>query len=100
MLSIRQREAERTELFRRNYMNDKNKAKNTIEQSFTRLANSYVSVNGSFGGNQGWFEDLENKKKAARLTDFGCGLIGVGDILLYITGGSVLLPDKTDNKPK
>ena len=75
-------------------MNDTNNAKSTIEKSFTRLANSYVSVDGSFGGNQGWFENLENKKKAARLTDFGCGLIGVGDILLYITGGSVLSQDK------
>ncbi|MBO5608752.1 MAG: hypothetical protein K5865_00695 [Eubacterium sp.] len=60
------------------------------ESKVTRLGSPYVSVNGSFGGNQGWFEKLDNKKKATRLADFGCGLIGVGDILLYITGGKVM----------
>ena len=60
------------------------------ESKVTRLGSPYVSVNGSFGGNQGWFEELSNKRKATRLADFGCGLIGVGDILLYITGGKVM----------
>ena len=60
------------------------------ESKVTRLVSPYVSVNGSFGGNQGWFEELSNKRKATRLADFGCGLIGVGDILLYITGGKVM----------
>ena len=60
------------------------------ESKVTRLVSPYVSVNGSFGGNQGWFEELSNKRKATRLADFGCGLIGVGDILLYITGGKAM----------
>lgn len=51
------------------------------------LCGQYVRVLGndkaSYGGNQGWFE---NK----RIAQYGCGLIGVGDIMLYLSGKSCL----------
>ena len=70
--------------------------KNKTANSITKLNNPYISVEGSFGGNQGWFETLDNKKKAETLMDFGCGLIGVGDILLYITGGGLSAKESTE----
>lgn len=56
----------------------------------TKLNNSYVSVNGSFGGNQSWFEKIEDRKHGETIRDFGCGLIAVGDIILYVTDYKVL----------
>lgn len=45
------------------------------------LRNPYICINDngkiSFGGNQGWFSD----KKLSR---FGCGLVGIGDVILYL----------------
>lgn len=52
-----------------------------MERTVSGLKRDYVSVGDkviqSFGGNQEWFEDERMKK-------FGCGLIGVADILWYM----------------
>lgn len=46
------------------------------------LRNEYIQVDDgriiSFGGNQAWFREK-------KLSDFGCGLVASGDILLYLT---------------
>lgn len=47
------------------------------------LRNPYICINDngkkSFGGNQGWFTEK-------RLSRWGCGLVGIGDVILYLTG--------------
>lgn len=70
----------------------------------TKLKTPYVNVEGSFGGNQGWFKPKEgvtgvdsrglSVRKAKTLEGFGCGLIGGSDILLHLFG----LPTKTQSK--
>ena len=52
----------------------------------TKLKNPYVSVEGSYGGNQGWFKNIENARKGKTIEGFGCGLIGASDILLHLLG--------------
>ena len=49
----------------------------------TTLKNEYISVDGSFGGNQRWLRVDENK--ANTLSNYGCGLISANDVLLYIS---------------
>lgn len=53
-------------------------------QIISSLKNEYVAVrrdNGlSFGGDQGWFSKLK------RLSEYGCGTVGMGDIELYLLG--------------
>ena len=49
----------------------------------TTLKKEYISVDGSFGGNQRWLRVDENK--ANTLSDYGCGLISANDVLLYIS---------------
>ena len=71
-------------------MKEIDKTQNKTKHMITMLSNPYVSVSGSFGGNQSWFESLENKKRGERIRDYGCGLIGVGDIILYITGNDII----------
>ncbi len=44
----------------------------------------YVSVDGSYGGNQGWFDSLPNKMKSKTLQGYGCGLIAASDILSFV----------------
>ena len=66
----------------------------------TKLKTPYVSVEGSYGGNQGWFKPAEGAtgkdsrglsvRKAKTLEGFGCGLIGGSDIILHLLGRSVL----------
>lgn len=47
-----------------------------------QLRNQYIQVDDnqsiSFGGNQAWFSEK-------KLSDYGCGLVAMGDILLYLT---------------
>ena len=62
---------------------------------FTKLSKPYIEVDGSFGGNQGWFGDITRKWKGNAITGFGCGLIGAADVLYYITGGLFLYPPGT-----
>ena len=50
----------------------------------TRLPTEYISVKGTFGGNQGWFKDTPGGRKGKTLQGFGCGLIGVADIIRYL----------------
>ncbi len=71
-------------------MKEIDKTQNKTKHMITMLSNPYVSVGGSFGGNQSWFETLENKKRGERIRDYGCGLIAVGDIILYITGYDII----------
>ncbi|MBQ7707498.1 MAG: hypothetical protein IJT72_06950 [Lachnospiraceae bacterium] len=49
----------------------------------TTLKSEYISVDGSFGGNQRWLR--VDEKKANTLSDYGCGLISANDVLLYIS---------------
>lgn len=53
----------------------------------TTLSSPYVSIDGSFGGNQGWLEKAEGTRKGNVLKNYGCGLIAASDILMYIMGG-------------
>ncbi len=62
-----------------------------------KLKNPYVTVEGSFGGNQGWFKDMENKFKGKTINGFGCGLIGASDVLLHILGTTENVLDKNLN---
>ena len=54
----------------------------------TNLSRPYISVNNSFGGNQSWFENIEKTHKGKTIKNYGCGLIGGSDILLYLTKGA------------
>ncbi len=47
------------------------------------LKKEYISVDGSFGGNQRWLRKYEDK--ANTLSDYGCGLISANDVLLHIS---------------
>ena len=60
------------------------------------LTKSYINVNGSFGGNQGWVaSDKSNSKwKERAINGYGCGLVGAADVLLYILG-NVAIPAET-----
>ena len=51
--------------------------------SIIKLKKEYISVDGSFGGNQRWLRIDESK--ANTLSDYGCGLISANDVLLYIS---------------
>ncbi|MCR5213587.1 MAG: hypothetical protein K6E10_04165 [Eubacterium sp.] len=55
-----------------------------------KLGKPYISVDGSFGGNQGWFLDIDNAKKGKTLKGWGCGLIAASDVLNYVTSGDLL----------
>ena len=55
--------------------------------NMTSLRNPYVSIDGSFGGNQGWMEKAEGTRKGKVLKNYGCGLIAASDILMYMMGG-------------
>lgn len=57
----------------------------------TTLKKEYVSVDGSFGGNQRWLR--EDPDKANTLSNYGCGLIAANDVLLHIS-------DKAGNPSK
>ena len=63
--------------------------------SKTTLPTEYISVNGTYGGNQGWFKDRPGGRRGKTLQGFGCGLIGAADILFYISGGKSM--DASDN---
>ena len=54
-----------------------------IENNKTTLKKEYISVDGSFGGNQRWLRKYEDK--ANTLSDYGCGLISANDVLLHIS---------------
>lgn len=47
------------------------------------LKKEYISVDGSFGGNQRWLR--KDADKANTLSDYGCGLISANDVLLHIS---------------
>lgn len=49
----------------------------------TTLKKEYVSVDGSFGGNQRWLRRYEDK--ANTLSNYGCGLIAANDLILHIS---------------
>ncbi|MBR1817057.1 MAG: hypothetical protein IJ763_10240 [Lachnospiraceae bacterium] len=57
----------------------------------TTLKKEYISVDGSFGGNQRWLR--KDADKANTLSNYGCGLISANDVLLHIS-------DKADNPSK
>lgn len=42
-----------------------------------RLRHSYISVGGSYGGSQSWFESWTMRRS-------GCGVVAAGDVLLYL----------------
>lgn len=54
--------------------------------SLTSLKKEYISVDGSFGGNQRWLR--KDETKANTLSDYGCGLISANDVLLHISDQS------------
>lgn len=56
----------------------------------TKLKTPYVSVSGSYGGNQSWFREIEKKSKGKTIDQFGCGLVGASDLLLHVLGESIL----------
>lgn len=64
----------------------------------TKLKTPYVSVNGSYGGNQSWFREIEKKSKGETIDQFGCGLVGASDLLLHVLGDSILDGKNTSNK--
>lgn len=51
-----------------------------------KLKTPYVSVDGSYGGNQAWLSSIDRERKGHTLMDYGCGLIGATDILLHLMG--------------
>ncbi len=51
--------------------------------SLTTLKKEYISVDGSYGGNQRWLRMDADKPNT--LSNYGCGLISVNDILLHIS---------------
>lgn len=55
------------------------------------LKRQYISVRergkGSYGGNQNWFVK-------GQLASYGCGLVAMGDILLYLDGKSEIISHK------
>ena len=53
------------------------------KMSLTTLKKEYISVDGSFGGNQRWLR--KDEAKADTLSDYGCGLISANDVLLHIS---------------
>ena len=55
--------------------------------NMTTLKKPYVSIDGSFGGNQGWLEKAEGTRKGNVLKNYGCGLIAASDILMYLMDG-------------
>ena len=57
----------------------------------TELKKPYISVEGSFGGNQRWLR--KGQDKASTLSDYGCGLISANDVILHIS-------DRTANTSK
>ena len=40
------------------------------------IKNNYITVEGSFGGNQGWFDEIRKKE--------GCGLVAMADVAWYL----------------
>ena len=58
-----------------------------------KLDKPYISVDGSFGGNQGWFADIEKKNKGRTLKGWGCGLIAASDVISFILSGSFSEPE-------
>lgn len=60
----------------------------------TKLETPYVSVDGSYGGNQGWFKDMEKQRKGKTIEGYGCGLIGASDILLHLMGTPARVMEK------
>ena len=66
----------------------------------TKLNTPYVSVNGSYGGNQSWFQDINNKRHGKTIKNHGCGLIGASDILLHLHQGKNVNDKKSgESKP-
>ncbi|SEQ11910.1 hypothetical protein SAMN02910369_01242 [Lachnospiraceae bacterium NE2001] len=88
----------------------------------TKLKTPYVNVEGSYGGNQGWFKQIEpqldvkesksvneskskskvdsrglSARKAKTIQGFGCGLIGGSDILLHLFGMPEIIEEKSGN---
>ncbi len=57
----------------------------------TFLKKEYISVEGSYGGNQRWLR--KDADKANTLSDYGCGLISANDVLLHLS-------DKSNNTSK
>lgn len=55
--------------------------------NITKLNTPYVSVDGSYGGNQGWFKETDLKRKKT-LEEYGCGLIGASDLISHILGNN------------
>lgn len=64
------------------------------------LTKSYINVNGSFGGNQGWFvgsDESKNTWKERAIKGYGCGLVGAADVLMYILGSTFVFGQKKGN---
>ena len=59
--------------------------------SIEKLKKEYISVEGSYGGNQRWLR--KDADKANTLSDYGCGLISANDVLLHLS-------DKSNNTSK
>ena len=66
--------------------------------NITSLSKPYVSVNGSFGGDQSWLEKAEGTRKGNVLKNYGCGLIAASDILMYLMGGMEHVINPTGEK--
>ncbi|MBO4591407.1 MAG: hypothetical protein J5684_02460 [Eubacterium sp.] len=67
--------------------------------NITSLSKPYVSVNGSFGGDQSWLEKAEGTRKGNVLKNYGCGLIAASDILMYLLGGMEHVINPTGKNP-
>lgn len=65
-----------------NYYNSNPLVPDVIKHS---LSSQYVSINGSFGGDQDWYDDSDFFSTDYIIHHYGCGLISISDVILYLS---------------
>ena len=50
-----------------------------------QLKQPFISIEGSYGGNQHWFDDSDVWSTDYIINNCGCGLISISDVILYIS---------------
>lgn len=73
-----------------------------------QLKQPFISIEGSYGGDQHWFDDSDVWSTDYIINNYGCGLISISDVILYVSNsmgiqspaGNFINTDELNNIPK
>ena len=73
-----------------------------------QLKQPFISIEGSYGGDQGWYNTSDELSTDYIISKYGCGLISISDVILYVSNsmgiqspaGNFINTDELNNIPK